>query len=146
MAPQQKVYILVYHWEMVYRGDTMKKILISILALMILTAVVVAAEKINLRSIGYDEVAYAGTEIPVFVAIKNIGDSKLEDVQVKIDSPDLDIFSVSHSVDIRRTDYESYVLLVYIPQDTPAGDYTLRIRVSDDQDEKRTYYRFISIR
>ena len=131
---------------MVCRGDTMKKILISILALMVLTAVVVAGEKINLRSIGYDEVAYAGTEIPVFVAIRNVGDSKLEDVQVKIDSPDLDIFSVSHSVDIRRTDHESYVLPVYIPQNTPAGDYTLRIRISDDQDEKRTYYRFISIR
>jgi len=122
----------------------MKRILIPIVLLFMATSAL-ANEKINIRSIGFDEVAYAGQEVPVFVGVRNVDDSRLDEVKVRIDSFDLDVFGISHDVDIRKNEAAAFIVPIDIPFNTRPGYYTIRITVEDDDDERRTYYRILTV-
>jgi len=105
---------------------------------------IVSAENYGLRSIRFDEVAQAGTQHEFFIAVRSIDDSILEDVQVRLDSPELDIFALSDSVDINRNRQSSFIVVADIPYNAK-GDYILRFTINDDQDRKRVYYRYITV-
>ncbi len=121
----------------------MKKLMILV-AFVLLTVSAVAGEKINLRRTGYDEVMHPGCETPVFISIANIDDRKLDRVNVRIDSPDIDILGYARAADISAGHSVSYVIPLDIPLNTPPGDYYFRITVSND-DVERQYYRILSV-
>jgi len=118
--------------------------LIFIMAALLALAVPAMAEDINVRSIGYDDVVHAGEYTAYYVTVKNTGTTRLEDVQVRLDSPEMDIFAYSDQVDINRGDATSFVIPAYIPN-AQEGLYILRFTVTDDDDARRTYYRYILI-
>jgi len=116
----------------------MKKLVFAIIFLVFVT--IVSAEEFGLRNIGYDEYAYGGTEHVFFVGILNYDDSKLDDVQLRIDSPELDVFALTSPNDVKRS--SSFAVPVYIP-DTP-GEYILRFTISAEG-EDRVYYRYLTV-
>ena len=123
-----------------------KKGIVFVLILITLVSGVTAAEKINLRSIRFNEVVETGIEIPFYISVKNVDDNKLKDVHITIDSPDLDFYRNSGDVDIREGNVASFTVPIEIPGNTKPGEYIIRFRVKFDDDEDRHYYRYLVVR
>jgi len=123
-----------------------KKSIIMMLVLLVMASSVMAEEKVGIRSIRFDEVARAGTELPFFVSVADIYHRNLDDVHVTIDSPDIDIYMDSQAIDIRAGRAGSFIIPVDIPWYIPAGDYMIRFTIRYGDDEQRSYYRELLIR
>jgi len=112
--------------------------------LFLLLAVSVSAEQINLRSVRFVEYVNPGDVIPIYVSVKNIDSRDINDVYVRIESPEIDIFAISKDREIDDGDTETYTLPLYIPDVAP-GDYYFRITITDNDDVRRHYWRILSI-
>lgn len=123
----------------------MKKLLFILLVLV--SASVAAKETINLRNIGFDEIVEPGQDVPIFVGVRNVGSSDLDDLHVTITSFDLDVFELTKGVEVDEDESAAFVVPMYIPMNSEPGHYTLRIVVStDDEDDRRVYFRGITLR
>lgn len=81
----------------------------------------------------------------VYVTIRNTGDTKLEDVNVRFYIYDLGLMYSSVASDVSKDDHVVQRLFVYIPRNILAGDYLSKITVGNDQfrDTQHVYLRIV---
>jgi len=130
---------------MIVRVIGMKKIIIILLFVLMVFSVS-ANEKIGLRSMRYIESVSAGDYTPIFVSLKNLDNHRLDDVQIRILSPEIPVFASSRVVDLGVRDTLSIAIPLEIPSYIEPGDYYIMLVVNDDDGILRRYYRIISVR
>jgi len=125
---------------------TIKKgLIIGFIIFTLLGLNVFAEEKLHLKSTRYDDFTIAGYDTPIFVSIKNVDRKKLYGVEVKVSSPNLDIYGISEKVNLKTDETYSVVIPISVPETATSGDYYLHIFVTDDFGNDRSYYRIITI-
>jgi uncharacterized membrane protein len=116
-----------------------------VLFVMLLIAGIVAAQRLGVHSIRYDEVVKAGDEMEFFVSVINQDNHDVNDVHVEIMAPEgPDILSVQDVDEINAGDTASFILPTYVPRDSPPGDYYVRFSIGDG-DEPRVVYRIVTV-
>jgi uncharacterized membrane protein len=117
-----------------------------VLMLSLLCIACVSAQDIGVRSIRYDEAVRPGDDVFFYVSVVDQGAKDLHDVRLDITSPDgIDLFGTAGEFDVDRNDAESFIAPVYVPYDTPQGDYYVRFTIRDDKDNVRRVYRVLSV-
>jgi uncharacterized membrane protein len=126
---------------MVKRGLYIAFVVIAVL----MVAGIVAAERLGVRSIRYDDIVTAGDEAVFYVSVINQGDHDADDVHVEVMSPDgLDLFAGDGMDRLHDGDAASFVMPAYVPMGTAPGDYYVRFTIGDKDDERHVY-RIITI-
>ncbi|MGM5487474.1 MAG: hypothetical protein ACQESG_00840 [Nanobdellota archaeon] len=83
----------------------------------------------------------AGTVVNMRVAFENTGDFDYEEATVRVSIPELSVIAPKRRLsDFDSGDKESYVFLLEIPQDAPAGEYGVRLDIWSAE-KHRTVYR-----
>ncbi len=103
---------------------------------------------LNLNLLGrwfIDEPLQRGEIETGYVIVRNDGDTKLEDVNVKFYILDLGLRYNSMASDVAKNDHVVQRLFMSIPQNVPPGDYLTKIVVGNDKvrDSKFIYLRII---
>ena len=104
-----------------------------------------ASESIHLSAIRYEESVEANDYIPIYIRVKNTDYNDMENLRVIIDSPEIEIFSISQKLDLSRFDVASFNVPVMIPYYINRGEYTFRVLILDDGNVRRSYYRSIYV-
>jgi len=79
---------------------------------------------------------YAGRAMTAKVRVKNMGDKNLDDVKVIVSIPELDVKDTETLDELDADESETFEeLLLRIPSDAEAGDYTVIIQVEFDEYE-----------
>lgn len=123
-----------------------KKLPIILLILLSGSMAVLASEEINLRTIRYDELVVPGQSVPIYISVKNMGFEEIDDLNVQIDSPTIELFSRSAEIELYSHDVASFIVPIFIPYYLSHGDYPIRITISDNDEIRRLYYRSIIVR
>ena len=121
------------------------KFLLFVMFCFIFSSAVYASEAVHLSAIRYDECVKPNDNIPIYVRVKNTDYNDIDDLRVIIDSPDIEIYSISQRLDLSRYDVASFDVPIIIPYYVNRGEYTFRVLVFDGNQIRRSYYRSIFI-
>ncbi|MBI4016532.1 MAG: hypothetical protein HY363_02455 [Candidatus Aenigmarchaeota archaeon] len=86
----------------------------------------------------------AGSALPLFISVKNTGDTKLENIHLSATIPELGIRRRLGPFDVNIGERESRNMLLEIPDWTEDGEYVLRFELGND-DARRIVHRPIQV-
>lgn len=87
----------------------------------------------------------AGSVMPIYLAIENNGNEKLEDTTITVLNQELAIRTSIGPFDLGKGRDVSKMLLLRIPENAPEGTYMLRFTVSSNSQVRRVVYRELNV-
>ncbi len=105
----------------------MKGILIALAAAVLLTGVAVA-DHIHLDTVRVDEQAEAGSQLRAYV---HLGSGEQIDPLIQVSIPDLGVARRGGPYGEEKS--LGHSIYLDIPEDTPSGEYVVRVSVKDDE-------------
>jgi len=85
-----------------------------------------------------------GEELQILITIRNVGDTDLDNVRIKVFSDELGEIAYSGPFPLDEGDQVTKRLMLWVPDWAPQDEYPLRITVTNDR-VKRVVYRFINV-
>ena len=98
---------------------------------------------INIGKVRMVDPFEAGTNL-VHINYRNNLDSDMENMKIKIFIPQLELFWQTTSFDIEDDNNHGRFIPIEIPNDVPAGDYLVRMTLSND-DARRVKHHWVTI-
>lgn len=114
----------------------------AVTLIFVMLAGVALADKFMTSVYYHDE--QKAEDIEFFWQVKNTGDSRQEDVQVKMTILGLGEYYTSKQFDLRKSGHESGFALFWLDYDVEPGEYVVRYTV-ENEEERRTKHRFVYI-
>ena len=100
--------------------------------------------RLHIDRIRWKEYVKAGDDLEVTVDLSNEGDMDLDSVTIQVIIPELGLRERIGPFDINKNDYKLKKILVHIPEHSKAGDYDVRISISNDK-IRRIKHRVITV-